>query len=51
MTNRVEPEIQRTRTEERGADASTERRLEGHVVGVSLPDGQRAPHLGTGGTL
>jgi hypothetical protein len=51
MTNRVEPEIQRTGMEERGADASTERRLERHVVGVWLPDRQRAPHLGTGGTL
>jgi hypothetical protein len=51
MANRVEPEIQRTGTEERGADASTERRLERHVVGVLLPEAQRTPHLGTGGNL
>jgi hypothetical protein len=47
----VEPEIQRTGTEERGADASTERTLERHVVGVWLPERRHTPHLGTGGTL
>jgi hypothetical protein len=36
-------------SEERDAEASTERGLEGHVVGVLLPEAQRTPHLGTGG--
>jgi hypothetical protein len=49
MTNRVEWD-EAHGSEERDAEASTERGLEGHVVGVLLPEAQRASHLGTGGT-
>jgi hypothetical protein len=51
MANRVECWAKRSDREEHGADASTERGLEGHVVDVLLPELQRTPHLGTGGTL